>query len=232
MAPSNPLLKPVLKSSVQIAPGSRAPGLDSKIVSSVQSAPSDWKDWCDKLPLSAPALQPLPCSKHYLPAGTTCAVSQRVLEFPAVNPHQEGLPTRYVFGAAALHPHQNRPPQALARYDVHTGTCEYWSRGSRYYVGEPQFIPSLTECRRVGVEKELDGVKLAPLCSDVGTHKDANQCLSCCPGWVLSVCYDAERHVSEVVVLDASSICAGPVAWADLPIVVPHGLHGTWVPSM
>ncbi|NJR42154.1 MAG: carotenoid oxygenase family protein [Akkermansiaceae bacterium] len=48
----------------------------------------------------------------------------------------------------------------------------------------------------------------------------------------MSVCYDSERHVSEIVVLDASNISAGPVAWAELPIIVPHGLHGTWIPSM
>lgn len=48
-------------------------------------------------------------------------------------------------------------------------------------------------------------------------------------GWILSICYDAERHVSELIILDAANITQGPVATITLPFVIPHGLHGTFV---
>lgn len=50
-------------------------------------------------------------------------------------------------------------------------------------------------------------------------------------GWILSICFDAERRMSELVVLDAADVKSGPVATAYLPIVLPHGLHGTFVPE-
>ena len=231
---SNPLLKPFLKASVQMPPGSSPSELGVAVASAQPSPQSSWDDWNDRMPTEiAPAmgttLRPSTC---YQPLGCTRVVSRRVLEFPCVNPQREALPARYVFGAAALHPHRNRPQQAIAMYDLHTGSCEYWSRGWRYYVGEPEMIPSLPECRRQGVEKELDGARPFPayLCARVTSRVPA--IALCCSGWLLSICYDGERHVSEVVVLDASNISGGPVAWAELPVVVPHGLHGTWVPSV
>jgi Retinal pigment epithelial membrane protein len=50
-------------------------------------------------------------------------------------------------------------------------------------------------------------------------------------GWLLVIGFDAARGVSELVILDAANVAAGPVATADLPSVVPHALHGMWVPE-
>lgn len=49
-------------------------------------------------------------------------------------------------------------------------------------------------------------------------------------GWILSVGFDAKQQQSEVVILDAAHIEAGPVA--TLPLITPvgYGIHGTWVP--
>ena len=43
--------------------------------------------------------------------------------------------------------------------------------------------------------------------------------------------YDAARDRSDFVVLDASNITAPPVAVVPLPVRVPLGLHGTWIPA-
>jgi carotenoid cleavage dioxygenase-like enzyme len=51
-------------------------------------------------------------------------------------------------------------------------------------------------------------------------------------GWLLSLCYDAESHSSELVVLDARQVAKGPVATLRLQQPVPHGLHCAWVPSV
>jgi carotenoid cleavage dioxygenase len=43
--------------------------------------------------------------------------------------------------------------------------------------------------------------------------------------------YDQARDASELVVLDAQSPTAEPVARVMLPARVPYGFHGAWVPD-
>lgn len=50
-------------------------------------------------------------------------------------------------------------------------------------------------------------------------------------GWVMSYVYDRATDRSEVHVLDASDIAAGPVATVQLPRRVPFGFHGSWMPA-
>lgn len=48
-------------------------------------------------------------------------------------------------------------------------------------------------------------------------------------GWVFTYVYDAATDRSDLVVLDASDLGAGPVATVGLPVRVPYGFHATWV---
>ncbi len=48
--------------------------------------------------------------------------------------------------------------------------------------------------------------------------------------WLLTLVYDAERGVSDLVVLDARELVV--VARVRLPARVPFGFHGSWVPSL
>jgi carotenoid cleavage dioxygenase len=50
-------------------------------------------------------------------------------------------------------------------------------------------------------------------------------------GWILSVAYDATRDASDLVILDATSFGGPPVATVHLPVRVPFGFHGSWVPT-
>ena len=50
-------------------------------------------------------------------------------------------------------------------------------------------------------------------------------------GWVLSYVYDANRDRSDVVILDARDFGGDPVAIISLPVRVPYGFHGGWVPD-
>ncbi len=50
-------------------------------------------------------------------------------------------------------------------------------------------------------------------------------------GWVLSYVYDAGRDRSDVVILDARDFGGDPVATVRLPVRVPYGFHGGWVPD-
>ena len=48
-------------------------------------------------------------------------------------------------------------------------------------------------------------------------------------GWLLAFVYRAETNTSDIAVLDAAEIDAGPVATVHLDTRVPNGFHGTWV---
>jgi carotenoid cleavage dioxygenase-like enzyme len=50
-------------------------------------------------------------------------------------------------------------------------------------------------------------------------------------GWVMSYVYDATTDRSDVVVLDARDFTGDPVATVHLPVRVPFGFHGSWIPD-
>jgi len=50
-------------------------------------------------------------------------------------------------------------------------------------------------------------------------------------GWLLSYVYDKASDKSALMILDATAIELGPVAQIHLPVRVPMGLHGSWVPQ-
>jgi carotenoid cleavage dioxygenase-like enzyme len=43
--------------------------------------------------------------------------------------------------------------------------------------------------------------------------------------------HDASRNAAELLVLDAGDLGGGPLARLRLPVRVPFGLHGTWLPA-
>jgi len=47
-------------------------------------------------------------------------------------------------------------------------------------------------------------------------------------GWLLNITYDDQRDASDLVVLDARDVAAGPVATVHLPRRVPFGFHANW----
>ncbi|EAQ70033.1 apocarotenoid-15/15'-oxygenase [Synechococcus sp. RS9909] len=49
-------------------------------------------------------------------------------------------------------------------------------------------------------------------------------------GWVLELFWNGERQGSDLVILDAADL--RELAAFELPLAIPHGLHGSWVPSL
>lgn len=50
-------------------------------------------------------------------------------------------------------------------------------------------------------------------------------------GFVLSLVYDSEREASDLLVLHAQDFTGDPAAVVHLPVRVPYGFHGNWVPD-
>jgi carotenoid cleavage dioxygenase len=50
-------------------------------------------------------------------------------------------------------------------------------------------------------------------------------------GWVVTFVHDQATDMSDLIILDARDMGAGPVATVKLPRRVPFGFHGSWVPA-
>jgi carotenoid cleavage oxygenase len=104
-------------------------------------------------------------------------------------------------------------------YTSETDVGDSWTghRGLRKH----DLVGCRTERHDVGPGRAAGEAVFAASESDTG--EDA--------GWVLSVVYDAQRDTSDVIIVDATSFEAKPVATIHLPRRVPFGFHGSWIPN-
>ncbi|NTU82661.1 MAG: Apocarotenoid-15,15'-oxygenase [Chloroflexales bacterium] len=138
----------------------------------------------------------------------------RCCEFPALHPAKVGRPYRYTYLGAADAPEGNAPLQAIWKLDLETDAQQLWSAAPRGFVSEPIFVPRPRTAAHAGaVTPDLGD----PLANSAPGEDD---------GWLLTLVYNAARHESEVVILDARDLGRGPIARLRLGHHVPHGLHG------
>lgn len=50
--------------------------------------------------------------------------------------------------------------------------------------------------------------------------------------YVLALLHNTKDLLTELVIFDGKSISAGPISRTILPVYVPYGLHGTFVPGL
>lgn len=50
-------------------------------------------------------------------------------------------------------------------------------------------------------------------------------------GWVMTYVWDRRIDRSSLAVFDAQDVASGPVGQVELPVRVPFGFHGTWIPA-
>ncbi len=50
-------------------------------------------------------------------------------------------------------------------------------------------------------------------------------------GWVMALRHDTQNDTSDLAIFDARAITDDPVAVVHLPVRVPNGFHGNWVPD-
>lgn len=132
----------------------------------------------------------------------------RPAELPCLNPQFVGRPNRFLYrnalGASC------GCLQDIEKVDLDEGgrPVDRWSPGEGRYAGESVFVPArpaLAATPRAAEEEDS--------------------------GWLLSYVYDSATHTSEVVVLDARNLAAGPQWAVRLPAHVPPSFHGCWVPE-
>ena len=50
-------------------------------------------------------------------------------------------------------------------------------------------------------------------------------------GWVMALRHDTQNDTSDLAIFDARAITDDPVAVVHLPVRVPNGFHGNWIPD-
>ena len=50
-------------------------------------------------------------------------------------------------------------------------------------------------------------------------------------GYVMAYVFDAQRNASDVAILSARDFAGPPLAVVELPVRVPFGFHGDWLPD-
>ena len=128
------------------------------------------------------------------------------MEFPQVN--RDYWTKEYRYGYSLVVDEDNDSPErigqaesGLRKYDVKTGEVENYLPGPSLAPGEPVFIPA----------------------SESGGGED--------DGYLATYVYDKNTQTSAFCLFDATKVAAGPIAKVQLPVRVPVGFHGVWVPD-
>jgi carotenoid cleavage dioxygenase len=181
--------------------------------------------------------------------------------FHPLNAHDDGdrivmdvVRHETMFATSAIGPREATPP-TLDRWviDPVAGTVTETRLDDR-----PQEFPRIDErltgrAHRYGYAVELAGgdafdtagivkqdvVSGTSSVHDVGTGRLASEAVfvPASPdaaedeGWLLAPVYDRATDRSDVVVVDAQDVTAPPVATVHLPVRIPFGFHGSWVPQ-
>jgi all-trans-8'-apo-beta-carotenal 15,15'-oxygenase len=127
-------------------------------------------------------------------------LEERTCEFATVNPRRQGLEARYAWMAVAERERGNDPLQAIEKLDLASGDRIVWSAAPRGFVSEPVMVPRPGAAGSEAAEDD---------------------------GWVLCVVWNGARCASDLVILDAATMAE--VAVLELPLAIPHGLHGSFV---
>lgn len=133
-------------------------------------------------------------------------VYPKAMEFPQVNREYWTRPYRY--GYSVVVDEENSSPEYMDRasggirkYDLQTGEADSYEPGLALTPGEPVFIPA----------------------AESGGGEDE--------GYLATYVYDKNSDTSAFCLFDATNVAAGPIAKVPLPVRVPVGFHGVWVPD-
>ena len=128
------------------------------------------------------------------------SLEDRCCEFAMVNPRYQGSAATFTWMAVAERKVGPGPLQAIEKLNLNTGERLVWNAGPRGFVNEPVMVPmSATHYNRPTEDQ----------------------------GWILVLIWNAERCATDLAILDASDM--SEQALFELPLGIPHGLHGSWV---
>lgn len=129
-------------------------------------------------------------------AVTKEVISNTQCSFGTANPAVSAQKHRYVYAAVGSMGAEAAPPQGIAKFDTETQETQSWMPQPYEFCGEPMFAAKQ---------------------GSSGAEDD---------GYILSVLYNGQTKESEMIILQANNIAAGPVARVPMGMSIPHGLFG------
>ncbi|MEV5613564.1 carotenoid oxygenase family protein [Streptomyces sp. NPDC052225] len=147
-------------------------------------------------------------------------LDERAVEFPRVDPRRATGAHRYGYGV--LEPEDGYGGGGRARRHLLSPSSPA-PGPAQVGIGLVKF-----DLERGGSERHLfhpdgdvgEGVFVP---SAAGSAED--------DGWLLAYAFDPDRGATDLVILAAQDLAGGPVARVHLPVRVPVGFHGNWVPD-
>ncbi len=136
-------------------------------------------------------------------ASTEEKLDDGLIEFPQFNRSLLGRPYRYGY-ALDLHRYQAEGVPGAA-----TGVFKYDHQSG--------------ERRTIALEAGLQPDEAIFVPAEGGSSED--------DGWLLTYAYDHRTQKTDLLVLDAKGFSSKPVARVKLPVRVPFGFHGLWIPG-
>jgi carotenoid cleavage dioxygenase-like enzyme len=166
-----------------------------------------WDRVFDRNPLAPDETQPVP-ERWTLDLTTGRARLERLddqgQEFPRLDERRLGQPYRYGYTTVVPDERDAFAMAGTVKRDFERGTAEVHDHGPGRSALEPVFVPR-------------DATATSP-----GSEDD---------GWVMAYVHDAAEDRTDVVILAADDLTADPVATVHLPVRVPFGFHGSWLPD-
>ncbi|MFJ7274641.1 carotenoid oxygenase family protein [Kitasatospora sp. NPDC098663] len=137
-------------------------------------------------------------------------LDDRIQEFPRLNPAFSGRPHRYGYAAAVelyappAGPDDDRPDEGFSNALL-----------------KHDVVRGTTEAHEFGRDGAVGEGVFVPAESSAAEDD----------GYVMAYVFDPARAATDLVVLAAQDFTGEPVARIHLPVRVPLGLHGNWVPG-
>ena len=131
--------------------------------------------------------------------------------FGIVNPDVSGQKHSFIYAAIGALNDEIAPPQGIGKYvcnDDKLYLDETWFPKEFEFCGEPMYAP-----RKQTKESDLSNK----------SEEDS--------GYILSLLYNGKEKKSEIIILLANDIKAGPIARIPLGITIPHGYYGCFAAS-
>ncbi len=140
------------------------------------------------------------------------------MEFPRVDPRRHTVPHRYGYGVVA-------PPEGYTGGAARLHLTEQGAPAGPHRVGaglaKYDLERGTSEIRWNAPGEDSGEAVFVPASADAAEDD----------GWLLSYVFDPARGASDLVILAARDITGDPVARVHLPVRVPLGFHGNWVPD-
>ncbi|ACZ86209.1 carotenoid oxygenase family protein [Streptosporangium roseum] len=136
-------------------------------------------------------------------------IDDRPQDFPRVNDARATRPYRYGYSAATALYGIPFTPEGMPSDDAFTNA-----------LVKHDLQRGTTEVHRFGKDEAVGEASFAA----TGQGEDE--------GYLLTYVHDPLRNASDLVILSAQDFTGEPVARVHLPVRVPLGLHGNWMPDL